>query len=345
MAQSVRERTNELAVLKTLGFTDGKVLALVLLESVCIAVLGGGAGLLVGWLLVFRGRSHEWDAARVLFPGPPADHRALRVRPGLGVAAGLLPAAPGHASPHRRCAAEELRWAAISQIVAVTALNIRTLRQRLGSSAVAIVGIAGVVAVFVAVLSIGEGFRKALIDAGYARYGDRPARRRRHRDDERPHPRDEAGHRGRRRRRARTRTGRSPPPSCSSSSTCPSDRPAPTANVPLRGVQPRRSMPRARGQIVEGRTLRARDATRSSSGARRRRSSTASQRRQSARGGAQNTWTVVGIFEAGRQRWPSRRSGPTPRVLQPAYRRGNTFQSVYAQARVGRARSTRSRTR
>ncbi len=45
----------------------------------------------------------------------------------------------------------------LSQIVAVTGVNIRSMRQRLGSSAVAIVGIAGVVLVFVAVLSIAEG--------------------------------------------------------------------------------------------------------------------------------------------------------------------------------------------
>ena len=33
MAQSIRERTNELGVLKTLGFSDGRILAIVLLES------------------------------------------------------------------------------------------------------------------------------------------------------------------------------------------------------------------------------------------------------------------------------------------------------------------------
>ena len=37
MAQSIRERTNELAVLKTLGFGEGRILALVLMESVTIA--------------------------------------------------------------------------------------------------------------------------------------------------------------------------------------------------------------------------------------------------------------------------------------------------------------------
>ena len=44
MAQSVRERTSELAVLKTLGFSNGSILALVLGESLFIALLGGGLG-------------------------------------------------------------------------------------------------------------------------------------------------------------------------------------------------------------------------------------------------------------------------------------------------------------
>jgi putative ABC transport system permease protein len=56
------------------------------------------------------------------------------------------------------------RW--IGQTIAVTALGVRTIPQRLGASAVALVGIAGVVVVFVSVLSIGEGFRAALVGAG-----------------------------------------------------------------------------------------------------------------------------------------------------------------------------------
>jgi putative ABC transport system permease protein len=54
----------------------------------------------------------------------------------------------------------------LTQIIAITALNIRTIPRRLGSSAVAVVGVAGVVIVLVAVLSIGEGFRHALEGAG-----------------------------------------------------------------------------------------------------------------------------------------------------------------------------------
>lgn len=45
MAQAVRERIPELAILKTFGFTDRAVLALVLAESVLIMVTGGVLGL------------------------------------------------------------------------------------------------------------------------------------------------------------------------------------------------------------------------------------------------------------------------------------------------------------
>jgi len=56
------------------------------------------------------------------------------------------------------------RW--LSQTLAVSALSVRTIPERASSSAVAMIGIAGVVIVFVAVLSIGEGFRAAMTDAG-----------------------------------------------------------------------------------------------------------------------------------------------------------------------------------
>ena len=54
----------------------------------------------------------------------------------------------------------------LTQIGAVTLLNLRTLPQRIGSSTVAVVGIAGVVIVFVAVLSMAEGFFAAMSGAG-----------------------------------------------------------------------------------------------------------------------------------------------------------------------------------
>jgi putative ABC transport system permease protein len=50
MAQAVRERTSELGVLKTLGFTDGGVLTMVMAESLLLAVTGGATGLALIWL-------------------------------------------------------------------------------------------------------------------------------------------------------------------------------------------------------------------------------------------------------------------------------------------------------
>jgi len=57
MAQSVRERIPELAVLKTLGFTDGKVTALVLAEAVLLLLIGAGLGMVasIGLLTVVNG--------------------------------------------------------------------------------------------------------------------------------------------------------------------------------------------------------------------------------------------------------------------------------------------------
>lgn len=55
MAYAVRERTGELAVLKAIGFTDTGVLGLVLAESFILALIGGGLGLGLAWLVVSGG--------------------------------------------------------------------------------------------------------------------------------------------------------------------------------------------------------------------------------------------------------------------------------------------------
>ncbi len=55
MAYTVRERTNEFAVLKAIGFTDKAVLGLVLGESFALTFVGGSMGLGLAWLLVSTG--------------------------------------------------------------------------------------------------------------------------------------------------------------------------------------------------------------------------------------------------------------------------------------------------
>ena len=55
MMQSVSERTPELAVLKTLGFSDGKVLTLVLIEALALCLFAAAGGLALATLFFNSG--------------------------------------------------------------------------------------------------------------------------------------------------------------------------------------------------------------------------------------------------------------------------------------------------
>ena len=91
MAQAVRERTEELGVLKALGFTNERVLALVLTESCLIALLGGLTGLGLAWLVTARG-----SPVPAMLPVFYLPHHYLLIGVGLvmglGFLAGILPA-------------------------------------------------------------------------------------------------------------------------------------------------------------------------------------------------------------------------------------------------------------
>ena len=92
MAQSVRERTSELAVLKTLGFSGPVILVLVLVESLFLAFTGGLLGLGLAWLFVTT-VGDPTNGMLPIFTLPPRD---LVIGVGLmimmGVLAGVMPA-------------------------------------------------------------------------------------------------------------------------------------------------------------------------------------------------------------------------------------------------------------
>jgi len=91
MAQAIRERTSELAVLKTLGFGDGRILRMVLLESTTIAVVGGAFGLALAYLLISRGDPTGGLLPVFFLPTKDVVAGAVLVV-ALGLGAGLLPA-------------------------------------------------------------------------------------------------------------------------------------------------------------------------------------------------------------------------------------------------------------
>ena len=91
MATSVRERTGELAVLKTVGFSDRAVLALVLAESLLVAILGAGLGILLAKLFTLGGDPTKGMLASFYLP-PWGIGVAAALGITVGLLAGLLPA-------------------------------------------------------------------------------------------------------------------------------------------------------------------------------------------------------------------------------------------------------------
>jgi putative ABC transport system permease protein len=214
----------------------------------------------------------------------------------------------------------------IAQTLAVTALNLRTIPQRLGSSAVAVVGIAGVVIVLVSVLSIAAGFTAAMRDSGSP---TRALVMRSGADSEMT-----SGLGGPEVDIIKQAPGlrRGDQAALASAELyviidLPKKSTNTPANVPMRGVEPAALLVRDEVSLVEGRALQfgtnevivGRGATGQFAGLGLGQTITS----------GQDTWQVVGIFEADggvaeTEIWCD------ARVLQGAYRRGNSFQTVLA---------------
>jgi putative ABC transport system permease protein len=216
-----------------------------------------------------------------------------------------------------------MNW--LAQAIAVTSVTLRSIGQRLGSSTVAIIGVAGVVIVFTAVLSIAEGFQAAMTAAGdprtiiVLRSGS---------DTEMT-----SGLSGEHARLITEAPGIETGPDGVHASPelfvivgHPLKRSGTDANVPLRGVSPAALAVRPDVRIVEGRMFQ--PGTNEIVVGR-----AASQQFAGLAVGStvrwgEGSWQVVGIFDAGgsvseSELWCD------AKVLQPAYRRGNSYQSVY----------------
>jgi putative ABC transport system permease protein len=85
MAMSVRERIKEVGVLKTVGFTNGKILAMIVAESVIIALVGGFLGCLLAFLASLGLRN-----VQLLFGGFQMPPVVLGISMATSAAIGLL---------------------------------------------------------------------------------------------------------------------------------------------------------------------------------------------------------------------------------------------------------------
>jgi len=92
MSQAVRDRIPELAVLKTLGFTNGTVLTLVLVESILLIVLGGVIGMGLAALIIPA--VSAMSGGMIALGGIPRETwlLGLALMVGIGIVVGALPA-------------------------------------------------------------------------------------------------------------------------------------------------------------------------------------------------------------------------------------------------------------
>ena len=213
----------------------------------------------------------------------------------------------------------------IKQTLAVVALNLRTIPARLSSSAVAIVGIAGVVVVFVSVLSIGAGFAAAMQGSGSA---TRALVIRTGADTELTSGLEGPDVDVIKQAPGIRRAGSGPLASAElyvildvpKKST-----PDASANVPMRGIDPMGMEVRDEVSLVAGRMFQF--GTNEVIVGRAANGQFVNMNTGDTIVSGQNKWNVVGIFEADggvaeTEIWAD------VRTLQGAYRRGNTYQSV-----------------
>ncbi len=95
MAQAVRERIPELAILKTIGFSNRVVLSLVLAESVLLLALGGAIGLAISAVAVNGIRARLGPQIPMLPVAGEAWLRGLALMIAIGLVVGALPAMRG----------------------------------------------------------------------------------------------------------------------------------------------------------------------------------------------------------------------------------------------------------
>ncbi|ETR75610.1 ABC transporter permease [Afipia sp. P52-10] len=92
MALSIRERTREIGVLKTLGFSGPRILRMVLGESILLALLGGIPGLVLAWLATMALRTSLQNVAPAFSVSWDIVLQGLGLMIALGLITGMIPA-------------------------------------------------------------------------------------------------------------------------------------------------------------------------------------------------------------------------------------------------------------
>ena len=92
MALTIRERTREIGVMKTLGFSGARILRMVLGESILLALLGGIPGLVIAALVTMALRNSLANVAPSFAVSPDIALMGIGLMIALGVITGIIPA-------------------------------------------------------------------------------------------------------------------------------------------------------------------------------------------------------------------------------------------------------------
>lgn len=92
MALTIRERTREIGVMKTLGFSGARILRMVLGESILLALLGGIPGLVIAALVTMALRTSLANVAPSFAVSPDIAVMGIGLMVALGVITGIIPA-------------------------------------------------------------------------------------------------------------------------------------------------------------------------------------------------------------------------------------------------------------
>jgi putative ABC transport system permease protein len=93
MTMSVSERTREIGIRKSIGASDGAVMRQFVGEAAIIGLVGGGSGLLVGWLFTVMGNvAAEAQGSALFLLTPRLALGSVGFAMGLGMLSGLYPA-------------------------------------------------------------------------------------------------------------------------------------------------------------------------------------------------------------------------------------------------------------
>lgn len=92
MALSVRERTRQIGVLKTLGFSGRRILSIILGEAMLVSLIGGTGGLAIAFALAVTLRGSLADIAPAFSVSPAVLLTGFGLMVGLGFVTGIVPA-------------------------------------------------------------------------------------------------------------------------------------------------------------------------------------------------------------------------------------------------------------